>query len=399
MRSSTRLALLSSLVASATAAAAACGGRTTGTPDESSSGGDSGVRSTSSSGSSSGAASSSSSGSSGSSGSSSSSGGPISPGCSNYTTVNYPVDTSKCQPQIESVSSIPGVSGACQAVIDIPCQGDVGFDASDPCAPCTGYPGAGLGLNGGCYTDPLTGEDGGVEGTRVHCGYCCIGGRCPRDFRPTGGGGRLRAGGSPSAGARLAQMAEVEAASIDAFHALHDDLARLGAPRSLLRAVRAAAKDEVRHARAVGRVAERLGALVPRTAVPPIAPRSLEQLAIDNAEEGCVLETVGAAVAVLQAEHASNPHVRRLMRVIARDELRYAALAWRIADWLDARLDGAERARVRDARRDALARLLGETAVDAGDSALGLPAARASLALVEHLWNALVTGDMTARAA
>jgi hypothetical protein len=379
--SSNRFVLLSSLVATATAAASACGGRTVGAPGEGSHGADAGIGSTSSSGSSGGPASSSS-GSGGPQGSSSSSGGP--PSCET-STVSYPVDTSTCWPQIESESSMAG-TGTCMATIEVPCPGDVGFDASDPCAPCVTL--TGLGATGICSVEPFTDEDAGVKGTRIVCGYCCIGGRCPRGFRP------LR-------GERLAQMAQVEAASVDAFHALNDDLARLGAPGYLLRAVRAAAKDEVRHARAVGRTAERLGAHVPRAQVQPIAPRSLEQLAVENAEEGCVLETIGAAVAAMQAEHARDAGVRRVMRAIARDELRHAALAWRIADWLDARLDAAARARVREARGAALERMRAAMAAEgAGDPVLGFPAATASVALVDHLWDALATGDMTvARAA
>jgi hypothetical protein len=112
-------------------------------------------------------------------------------------------------------------------------------------------------------------------------------GRPPRGFVP-----RRVSSRRPSAG-RLVQMAQLEAASVDAFRALRSDLGRLGAPKSLLRAVDVATKDEVRHAREVSREAERSGARVPETRIGPIAARSLEELAIDNAEEGCVRETSG----------------------------------------------------------------------------------------------------------
>lgn len=205
----------------------------------------------------------------------------------------------------------------------------------------------------------------------ITCGGCCIGGRAPRGFVP------VKAPAMSTRAARLAYMAQLEAASVPAFRALHADLARLRAPRRLLSAVRAAARDEVRHARAVGRAAERFGARVPRALVAPMAPRTLEQLAIENAEEGCVRETFGAAIAAVQAERATDGAVRCIMRVIAREELRHAALAWDIARWLDAKLDGAGRARVRDAREAALKGLRTELAsLGAGDSVLGLPDAR-----------------------
>ncbi len=92
----------------------------------------------------------------------------------------------------------------------------------------------------------LTGP-GSPGGITYYCnGTCCIGGRAPRGFVP-----RCDCTASPHA-ARLAQMAQLEAASVDAFDALHRDLARVGAPRALLAAVRSAARDEVRHARRVG---------------------------------------------------------------------------------------------------------------------------------------------------
>jgi hypothetical protein len=236
--------------------------------------------------------------------------------------------------------------------------------------------------------------DGGGIAINCSTGSCCVAGRAPRGFSP-------RPGRAASVhGAYLARMAQLEAASVDAFHALHDDLARLGAPRRLLAAVRTAGADEVRHARDVGRAAARFGASVPCVRVPPIAPRSLEQLALENAREGCVEETFGAAIAAVQAERATDPAVRRLMRVIAREELRHAALAWRIADWLDARLDAAGRARVGGARREAIDALRASVVgAGTGDAVLGLPDAASTRAVLDRMTEALATGELVARAA
>jgi hypothetical protein len=219
----------------------------------------------------------------------------------------------------------------------------------------------------------------------------CQTGRPPRGFTP-------RLAGAPNLVAeRLAQMAQLEAASVDAFHALHTDLATFGAPRSLLAAVQSAAKDEIRHARMASLAAERFGARVPQTQVAPIPRRSLAQLAVENAEEGCVRETFGAALAAMQAERASDPRLRRMMRRIARDELEHAALAWRIAAWLVTRLDAKALARVQEARDAALDALENEMAHDLpGDDVLGLPRAREMRAALARIRAALATGDLAA---
>jgi hypothetical protein len=190
-------------------------------------------------------------------------------------------------------------------------------------------------------------------------------------------------------------MAQLEAASVDAFDALYADLARLGAPRGLLAAVRAAARDEVRHARMVGSMAERFGACPPPVSVAAAPARSAEELAIENAEEGCVKEAFGAAVAAAQAQRARDPRVRKMMRAIARDELGHAALAWRIAAWLDARLDADGRHRVREARVRAL-RALSAGILDEQprQDALGLPDGRATRLMLERMEPALASGRL-----
>jgi hypothetical protein len=190
-------------------------------------------------------------------------------------------------------------------------------------------------------------------------------------------------------------MAQLEAASVDEFLALHADLARLGAPRAMLARVRAAARDEVRHARTVASLAARFGAQPCTVSVPLAVPRSAEELAIENAIEGCVRETFGAAIAALQAERALDPGVRAAMRSIARDELAHAALAWRIARWLDATLDAGARERVAAARLGALRQLASTTdGARGGLDALGLPDGRVARIVLERMWSALASGDL-----
>jgi hypothetical protein len=162
------------------------------------------------------------------------------------------------------------------------------------------------------------------------------------------------------AGDFLARIARLEAASVPAFGRLVRELRTHGAPRALVaRAVRAR-RDEVRHARVMARLAGKYGSSVPGAEVGPLPVRPLEEVAIDNAIEGCVRETYGALVATFQAERASDPEIASEMRAIAHDETDHAALSWDFARWATERLDEESRARVEAARLRALAELAAE---------------------------------------
>lgn len=162
---------------------------------------------------------------------------------------------------------------------------------------------------------------------------------------------------SRTVGHALAQAAHLEAASIEAFLDLAEQLSARGAPARLVRRLRRAASDEVSHARDVGALARARGADPPPVSIAPTGLRSLLELALENAREGCVRETWGAACAVAQSKRAASPDIRAAMQVIARDELRHAALSWDVATWLDARLTEEERRHVAEERARALAEL------------------------------------------
>jgi hypothetical protein len=188
-------------------------------------------------------------------------------------------------------------------------------------------------------------------------------------------------------GAVLADMAHLEAASVHAFRRLAADLARVGAPRALVRQAQRAARDEVRHARTTTRLARRRGAM---PAVVAIEPRrgapSLVDLAIENGVEGCVRETFGALAATHQAARATDPAIATAMARIARDETRHAALAWTLARWLAPRIGAEGRAAVNEAMRAAVTSLREEVARTPADVArpLGLPAGRDARALADR---------------
>ena len=191
--------------------------------------------------------------------------------------------------------------------------------------------------------------DGGTEPAVVWCHIDCTG------RRPAGLVAEPR--GARSVGEVLARAAYLEAASVDAFLDLAKELGPHGAPPSLLRRLRKAAGDEVRHARAVSALAEARGATVPEVRIARRWARSLLEIALENAREGCVRETWGAANAVAQAERARDADVREVMEGIASDELRHAALSWDLEAWLESKLDDEERAQVAATMSRAVAQL------------------------------------------
>jgi hypothetical protein len=169
--------------------------------------------------------------------------------------------------------------------------------------------------------------------------------------RRTAGVDEPRAPDERSIGEYFATCAYFEAVSVHAFERLAAELAAHGAPARLVRAARRARRDEIRHARATRDIARRFG-VEPSSPAPRDLPvRSLFDVARENAVEGCVRETYGAALALVRAARAEDPQVRAAMRSIGRDECRHAQLGWRVEAWASTRLGRAERAAVRRARR------------------------------------------------
>ncbi|RKH00860.1 hypothetical protein D7Y13_36635 [Corallococcus praedator] len=223
--------------------------------------------------------------------------------------------------------------------------------------------------NPSCDSCPDQGEDGAqptgcfakesssVGRAELLCSYvtCSNDGRRPEGLREA-----LVSESGGAMGALFAHAAWLEAASVPAFLRLADELKAHGAPEALVKAARRSAGDEVRHTRAMQSLAERHGALLPDVDLPPFQARSLEEMLLENAVEGCVRETFGAFVAGWQSRTAQDPEVRDTLRAIARDEVRHAELAWAVDAWAhQERLTPRQRARLLQARRDAL-RVLGE---------------------------------------
>jgi len=194
--------------------------------------------------------------------------------------------------------------------------------------------------------------------------------------RPAGLAERDEASTGNVMGDYFARSAELEAASVVAFQILEAELALHGAEADLVQRSRAAAEDEIVHARLMQRLAERFGGEVQARSVRVGAPRDLEAIALENAVEGCVAETWGCLLGMHQALHA-EPGLRIAYQRIAADEARHAQLSWDIAAWAESQLDEAAVARIAAHRARAVAALAQRLAVGSEPSdaerALGLP--------------------------
>jgi hypothetical protein len=156
----------------------------------------------------------------------------------------------------------------------------------------------------------------------------------------------------------LARMAHYEAASVTAFLHLAQELEDLQAPLELVDQARHAARDETIHAHAVAALARKRGTVPPSPRLQPPPLRTLEEVALDNAAEGCVREAFGALVGLYQSAHATASDVRQTMQLVAKDEIAHAALSFELHEHFVSRLDGPARARVEAGRERAFAALL-----------------------------------------
>jgi hypothetical protein len=138
--------------------------------------------------------------------------------------------------------------------------------------------------------------------------------------------------------AAYAADASLEHASVASFARFSLELLAVGAPASLVAEAHEAALDEVRHARACFALASAYAGAPIGPAHLPIGTAmavssDLSDVVERTVEEGCVGETIAAAVAMEQAHAASDPDVREVLSRIAEDEARHAELAWRTVAW------------------------------------------------------------------
>lgn len=135
-----------------------------------------------------------------------------------------------------------------------------------------------------------------------------------------------------------ARIGAAEYASIAGFQRFSMDLMACGAPPELMVRAQRAALDELRHARLAFTLASAFagtpigpGALDLPAAVP--IHRSLTELAVATALEGCTAETLSACLLAEAIQHATDPAVTAALTQMRRDEDRHAALAWQTLQW------------------------------------------------------------------
>lgn len=147
---------------------------------------------------------------------------------------------------------------------------------------------------------------------------------------------------SPSQRERLARhwatAGLAEHSSVAGFARVVLDLVACGAPADLVIRAQQAGIDESNHARLCFALATAYaGRPIGPGPVPlgPTAPvcRTYLALALSTAKEGCVGETVGAHVAAVLRDRATDPAVRSVLARIASEEAEHAALAWATVRW------------------------------------------------------------------
>jgi hypothetical protein len=143
------------------------------------------------------------------------------------------------------------------------------------------------------------------------------------------------------AGMAWAEVARHEHASVAAFARFAMQLQALGAPAHLVAAATRAMHDEIVHATLAFGVASRLlGESVGPGPLDVSGALELEPAGILVAAivEGCINETLAAAVAAAGRDAATDPAITEALTRIVSDEQEHAALSWRFVRWLlDAR--------------------------------------------------------------
>jgi hypothetical protein len=214
----------------------------------------------------------------------------------------------------------------------------------DECTMFCSQHGAGSGGDTACRVER---SDGG--GAVVVCSFNTMcEGRRPDGYQPP----ELDAN-APLLGRYFAAMAAAEHASVSAFERMAVELDEHAFP-ALARRARRAAADEARHFRMTAALARKFGAKVVPGRTTPEPTRALVDMAIENAREGVVRETLGAIFGVWQSRRAGERAVRAAMNRIAADETAHAVLSWDVDRSARNRVSATERKLLDRARDEAL---------------------------------------------
>ncbi|MDP3277840.1 MAG: hypothetical protein Q8Q09_21835 [Deltaproteobacteria bacterium] len=257
-----------------------------------------------------------------------------------------PREAGSCDPIVRTTI------GGCEAAVEYPCgvPGGTIPNGNDP--RCRGL----------CEPARSTGADGnyctsmGFSGmpprpNTVVCGFCGVG-RLTEGLETTG-----MANDPKSAGDWLADGAAYEAIAAIAFERLGAELQRFGAPSDLIARAQRAAQDERRHASVMAALAAGEGRESAAVTSHEIPARTLADIAIENAGEGCVRETLGAVIMAYQAQHAGGASMREALAQIAREEAEHAQWSWDLDAWARTQLSSEVIDQMDRARSETLASL------------------------------------------
>lgn len=283
-----------------------------------------------------------------------------------------PPDVTTCEAQVRW--EVP----QCQAVVTYPCGVPGGPVTSSGDARCSSLcsPVNNASVAGFCMPGP--------SAQSVRCGACGVGrfteglglDACDRDDADTFAGW-------------LARGAGAEHIAAIAFARLADELAAMGAPEALVREARESAAHEHEHCDVMRAFARAEGVEPTLVSDPQWTARSLADIAIENAGEGCVRETLGAVVMAWQAEHAESPALRAALAKIAREEWSHSVWSWSLDQWARSVLDADTIAAMDRARDAAIAELRASMATNDPTPTLaqraGMPSARAVSAMLGEL--------------
>jgi len=138
-----------------------------------------------------------------------------------------------------------------------------------------------------------------------------------------------------------AKVAMMEHASVASFSRFSLELMSVGAPTELLALAHQAALDEVRHTQISLSIANQFNSTSFTPGSFPISSKvvdfefgNMEKIATAAALEGCIEETLAAAIVFHQAEYMGDSNQKVSLRSVALDEANHAAFAWRAVQWM-----------------------------------------------------------------
>ncbi len=151
----------------------------------------------------------------------------------------------------------------------------------------------------------------------------------------------------------FANMAMMEKAAITAFQYLVRELEAYEAPQELIELARKAIAEEARHTKMASNLSKGYNTEIPEFIVNEFQLRSLFEIALENAVEGCVNESFAATCGLWQHAHAEHDVFREVIGHITEEEIGHGALSWSIHEWIMPQLTEAQQAHVLQAQAKA----------------------------------------------